>query len=130
MLCRTGLHLCATIVGRMLKETQKPPLTEATVISGRVVSANKPNEVWHVDHTIVPTGGDLWAPWLYFALPQCWPCCWWIAVVIDHYSRRAMGFAVFAKRPQSNSVRKFLGRTIAPISAMPKYFVCDKDRIF
>ena len=54
----------------------------------------------------------------------------WLAVVIDHYSRRLMGFAVFPKRPDSVSVRSFLGRTIARANATPKYFVCDKDKIF
>ncbi len=130
VLCRAGLHMGATTVGRILKEFPQPTPNETKVSSGPVVSAKKPNEVWHVDLTIVPTGGGLWAPWLYFALPQCWPFCWWIAVVVDHYSRRAMEFAVFAKRPQSIAVRTFLGNTIARIGATPRYIICDKDRIF
>ena len=63
-------------------------------------------------------------------MPQCWPFCWWLAVVIDHYSRRAMGFAIFPKRPDSLSVRRFLGRTITRTNATPKYLICDKDSIF
>jgi len=38
-----------------------------------------------VDLTAVPIGG-FWTSWLPFALPQCWPFCWWVVVVIDHYS--------------------------------------------
>jgi transposase InsO family protein len=65
-----------------------------------------------------------------FALPQYWPFCWWLAVVIDHYSRRAMGFSVFPKRPKSLAVRIILGRMIARANATPKYVICDKDSIF
>ncbi len=24
------------------------------------------------------------------ALPQCWPFCWWVAIALDHYSRRGL----------------------------------------
>ncbi len=51
-------------------------------------------------------------------------------MIIDHYSRRAMGFTVFSKRPDSLSVRAFLGRTITQAKATPKYLICDKDSIF
>ena len=73
---------------------------------------------------------DLWIPCLPFALPQCWPFCWWLAVVIDHFSRRVIGFAVFSKRPHSLAVRTFIGKTAARIHATPKYLICDKDSIF
>ncbi|MCP4249287.1 MAG: transposase [bacterium] len=130
MLCRAGLHLGTTTVGRILKESPAPPPAEATVSRGRVVTAKCTNHVWHVDLTTVPTGAGFWAPWLPFALPQCWPFCWWLAVVIDHYSRRAMGFSIFTKRPTSLAVRSFLGRMIAQANAAPKYVICDKDTIF
>jgi len=130
MLCRAGLHLGTTTVGRILKEAPAPPPSEAPANSSRVVTARRPNHVWHVDLTTVPTGAGFWAPWVPFALPQCWPFCWWLAVVIDHYSRRAMGFSVFAKRPKSLAVRSFLGRMIANAKASPKYLICDKDSIF
>lgn len=51
-------------------------------------------------------------------------------MVIDHYSRRAMAFAVFPKRPNSLSVHKFLGRTITRVEAIPKYLIYDKGRVF
>ncbi len=118
MLCRAGLPLGATTVGRILKESPRPTLPAASVLSGCVITAKEPNHVWHIDLTIVPTGGSLWASWLPFALAQCWPFCW-LAVVIDHNSRRAMGFAVFAKRPNSLAVRAFLGKMIARAKATP-----------
>ena len=130
ILCRSGLHLGATTVGRILKESphQTPP--SVSTATGRVVTAKRPNHVWHIDLTAVPTGGGFWTPWVPLALLQCWPFCWWLAVVVDHYSRRAMGFAVFPKRPTSVAVRAFLGRTIARVNATPKYVICDKDSIF
>jgi hypothetical protein len=106
VLARAGLHLCATTVGRMLKaKTSTPKPTEApstqapTAATARVVTAKRPNHVWHVDLTIVPTGSGFWTAWLPFSLPQCWPFCWWIAYVVDHFSRKVMGFALFRKQP-------------------------------
>jgi len=63
-----------------------------------------------------------------FALPQRWPFCWWVAVVIDHFSRRAMGVTVFNKQPTAVQVRTFLGRLYA--KAKPKYIICDKGPQF
>jgi transposase InsO family protein len=80
--------------------------------------------------TVVPTAGGFWVPWLPFALPQCWPCCWWVAVVIDHYSRRALGCAVFKQQPTSEQVRQFLGRIIAKVGTAPKYLVTDSGTQF
>jgi len=130
MLCRVGLHIGATTVGRIFKESPAPTPREAAETTGRVVTAKRPNHVWHIDLTTVPTGSGLCAPWLPFALPQCWPFCWWLAVVIDHYSRRVMGFAVFSKRPDSLSVRIFLGTTIARANSPLKHLICDKDKVF
>ena len=130
ILCRSGLHLGATTVGRILKESPRPVPRKLGTSSGRVVTAKRPNRVWHVDLTAVPAGAGFWAPWLPFALPQCWPFCWWVAVVIDHYSRRAMCFAVSPTRPKLITVRAFLGRTIVSAGATPKYLICDKDTIF
>jgi hypothetical protein len=77
----------------------------------------------------MPTGG-FWTPWLPFALPQCWPFCWWIAVVLDHFSRRVMGIAVFRKQPDGRQVREFLDSAIRTAGAKPKYIVCDKGAQF
>jgi hypothetical protein len=101
ILCRAGLHLGASTVGRMMTELPLPKPPEADVSTDRVVTANRPNHVWHIDMNAVPMGGGFWASWLPVALPQCWPFCWWMAVVVDHYWRRAMGFAVFRKRSRA-----------------------------
>ena len=81
-LCRAGLHLGVTTVGRFLQEEPQSSPGDAAP-SSRVVTAKRPNHVWHVDLTAVSTSMGFWAPWLPFALPQRWPFCWWVAVVID-----------------------------------------------
>jgi len=72
----------------------------------------------------------LWYSWLPFALPQSWPFCWSVAVAMDHYSRRVMGFALFRQQPTSEAVRASLGRTMAVNGAKPKYIICDKGSQF
>ncbi len=98
--------------------------------SKRIVTAKYRNHVWHVDLTAVSIGGGFWASWLPFALPQCWPFCWWVAIVLDHYSRRCMGVTVFAKQPTSEQVRAFLGRAIHDANQTPKHLICDKGTQF
>ncbi len=97
-LARAELHLGVTTVGRLLKA--KEPGRPQRHISDdvekakkpRVVNAKYPNHLWHADLTAVPTGAGLCTPWLPFALPQQWPFCWWVAVVVDHFSRRVVWF--------------------------------------
>jgi putative transposase len=148
VLCRAGLHLGTTTVGRILKEPPHPKSVKRQAASSqsaetalqaenvpaeaakRAVTAKRINHVWHVDLTLVPTGLGFWASWLPFSLPQCWPFGYWVAVVIDHFSRRAMGFAVFKKDPDSREVRTFLGRIIHQGRATPKYLICDRGKQF
>jgi transposase InsO family protein len=131
-LARAGLHLGSTTVSRMLKEKPRhepfvsnpKPDTEE-----RIVTAKYPGHVWHVDLTIVPTGG-FWTSWLPFALPQCWPFAWWVGVVIDHFSRRVMGITAFKNQPTSEAVCGFMGRTIAKAGKAPRHIVCDRGGQF
>jgi len=130
-LARAGLQLSASTVGRMLKDRSRglePPKDTGTERSTdtRTVTAKRPNHVWHVDLTVVPTTSGFWAPWFPLSLPQVWPFCWWIGCVVDHYSRSVLGFAVFTKQPTSSAVRAFLDRVIRRTEACPKYIVCDK----
>ena len=131
-LARVGLHLAmsTTTVGRILKQKPEPPAPakkpDAPKQATRKVTAKQPNDVWHVDLTTVPIGGGFWVPWPPLALPQCWPFCWWVALIVDNYSRRAMGTGVFLKQPTSEQVRAFLGRTIKSAGAAPKHLICDR----
>jgi transposase InsO family protein len=91
--------------------------------------AKRPNHVWHVDLTAVPIVAGFAVPWLPFSLPQCWPF-WWVGVVVDHFSRRVMGMAVFDRPPSSRQVRQFLTNAIRQAGQTPKYIICDKGTQF
>ncbi|MFC1461415.1 DDE-type integrase/transposase/recombinase, partial [Verrucomicrobiota bacterium] len=139
ILTRAGLSLCSTTVSRFLK-SKTPEIPDPVSSSDlpeepndsppRVVTARHPNHVWHVDLTVVPTRAGFWIPWIPWALPQVWPFCWWIAVATDHFSRKAIGFAVFKKQPTSLDVRSFLGRAMGRNKTKPKYIICDKGTQF
>ncbi len=125
VLARAGLHLAPTTVGQILKEKPHPEPTSINVNSdSKSIHANEPNHVWHTDLTVVPITGFT-VPWLPFSLHQVHPYCWWVAVVMDHFSRRIMGFAVSDKQPMSVQVRSLLGRAIHDAGTAPKHLVCD-----
>jgi transposase InsO family protein len=132
MLARAGLHLGPTTIQHMRRQrpSPTPPIAVEPAVSARRVTAKYPNHVWHMDLTIVPTSAGFWTCWLPFAVPQCWPFCWWLAVVLDHYSRRVLGFAVFVRQPSSNKVRAFLGQVIAKIGAPPRHLITDRGKQF
>jgi len=130
VLCRAGLHLGPTTVRRMLTSRPRPRPRPISDRAGRRVFAKRPDHVWHVDLTTVPTSLGLWISWLPFALPQRLPFCWWLAVAIDHYSRRVMGLTVFESQPESATVRCFLGRTIRQAHETPRHIVTDQGGQF
>jgi transcriptional regulator with XRE-family HTH domain len=74
MLCRAGLHLAPTTVGRMLREDPVPREPIAATVAP-LVRADRPNHVWNVDLTAVPARLGFWVPWRPAALPQEWPFC-------------------------------------------------------
>jgi len=98
--------------------------------SPRAVQAKYPDHIWHVDLSVVPTTLGFWVPWLPFSKPLRWPFCWWIAVVIDQFSRRVNGFAIFTKEPSSAEVCQFFDRVGAGTGARPKHVITDKGPQF
>jgi len=133
VLARAGLHLGATTVARMRQDTDKPPTAASRpepMPAARRVTARSPNHVWHIDLTTVPTAAGAWTSWLPFALPMCWPFCWWLAVVVDHYSRRVMGIAVFKTQPSAEQVTAFLRRVVAHCGQTPKHLISDQGTQF
>ena len=106
-LARAGLHLEATTVRQMLRETpdSKEPVEaalaeefdESIIVSTRVVKAKRPDHIWHLNLTVIPTTAGFWVPWLPFSRLLRWPFCWWVAVVIDQFSRRVCGFSLFRR---------------------------------
>jgi transposase InsO family protein len=132
ILARAGLHIGVTTVGRILKEkpVRTSELAQKTEPKERVVTSKYPNHVWLVDLTTVSTGGGFWCSWLPFALPQRWPFCWWVGVIIDHFSRRVMGFATFDREPDAVSIRCFLARAILQAGRAPRHLISDKGKQF
>jgi putative transposase len=133
ILARAGLHLGTTTVGRILREKpagRPSPSDRKAGVKPRVVTSRYPDHLWQVDLTTVRIVSGFWTAWLPFSLPQCWPFCWWVAAVLDHFSRRVMGFAVFKTPPTSEALRALLGRTIRSTKATPRHLVCDKGPQF
>ena len=151
-LARAGIHLGTTTVSRMLEEGRASPTdpedqapeenatdhaeaaeaasADAAKRPENPVKSEYVHHVWLTDLTVVPISGGFWTPWIPHALAQTWPFCWWVACVIDHYSRRVVGFAVFGKQPTSVEMRAFLGRAIANVRQSPKYLVTDQGGQF
>lgn len=130
VMARAGLHLGTTTVGRYLKQT---PIDEPAPLGkprAKAIFSRGPDHTWLADLTTVPTSMGLWASWLPFALPQRWPYCWWLAVVIDHYSRRIMGCAVFEQQPSSLDLRTLLGHVMRQAGATPRYLITDQGKQF
>jgi len=130
ILARAGLHLGPTTIRRMQRDTRWPEPQPSRQASPRGVTARRPNHLWHVDLTTVPTALGFWTSWLPFALPQVWPFCWWLVLAVDHFSRRVMGFAVFRREPSSAAIRGVLEGVFRSIGQQPKHLVSDQGTQF
>ena len=129
---RIGLVLSASTVRRMIREPYEPLTrdTPAAATIPRRAVARHPGDVWHVDLTAVPTRAGFWVPWLPFSLPQRWPFCWWVGVVVDQMSRGLVGFAVFRALPSSERMQAVLDRAIRNQGFAPRSIVTDKGSQF
>jgi transposase InsO family protein len=121
ILAWAGPHLGVTTIGRIRKEKPagKPPTSDRKASSKpRVVTSKHPNHLWQIDLTVVPILGGLWTSWLPFSLPQCWPFCWWVAVVLDHFSRRgdSLSLADLARCSPNSRVSSWGGRFPAVVA--------------
>jgi len=120
LLCRAGLHLGTTTVGRVLKETPRPVPPETAESIERVVTAKYANHVWHVDLTAAPTRAGFWAPWVPFSLPQRWPFCWWLGVLVQHASPTRSARGQHARRsllPPATSQPTAANRALCTLAA-------------
>jgi putative transposase len=132
---RSGLYLAATTVGRYIKNDLPdiPPESEDEQSADqepKVIKSKHPDHIWTVDLTVVPNCGGLWTSWLPNSLPQCWPFCWWVMVIVDHFSRKAVGFAVFRKQPTSEDVTAVLDKAVERTGKAPKYIISDQGSQF
>ncbi len=148
-LARLGLQLSTSTVRRMLdrklapspspkpapdittprrgaNQTTSPSPNSHSKKPTRVVTAKHPHHVWHVDLTVVPSALGFWIPWFPGALGQVWPFCHIVAVVLDHFSRRAVLTAAFRRQPTATEVTRFLDTAIAVAGKTPKYIISDQ----
>jgi putative transposase len=128
-LARGGLHLGSTTVARMLAERPRLRPRDQAMIT-RAIRSTRPDQIWNVDLTTIPTASGFWVPWLPWALPQRWLFCWWVGVIVDHFSRRIMGFAVFTQNPTSIAVRQMLNRAIRQAGTAPDHLITDQGTQF
>jgi len=99
-------------------------------VAPHYVTARHPNHVWHVDLTTVPTALGFWIPWVPFARPQVWPFCWWVALAVDHFSRKVMGFEVYRGQPSSAAIRRFLEGVFRKVGQTPQHLISDQGTQF
>ncbi len=131
-LARAGIHIGKTTVQRILKErpTESPePTIDDTGKQCRIVS-KYPSHTWHADLTAVPISGGFWTNWVPNAIWPRWPICWWILNVVDHYSRRCMGVAVFRSKPSSEEVTTAVTRIMFAERIRPKHLIVDQGPEF
>ncbi len=128
ILCRAGLHLSASTIKRCIDEppVQSTALPDPDEPKSPKIEAWYSNHVWSVDLTVVPSGDGLWTPWSPNALTQIHPYSWHVMVVVDHYSRRIMGFEVFEQQPTASQVTSAMERICTGNGVKPKYLVSDQ----
>jgi len=64
------------------------------------------------------------------ALLPVWPFCFWVGVVLDHFSRAVVAHAVFPKQPSAVEVRGLLDAAIQSAGRAPRYLVTDQGAQF
>jgi hypothetical protein len=70
-LARAGLHLGTTTVARMLASPTRPRPAKHEM-HHRAVRSTRPNQIWNVDLTTIPTAGGFWVPWVPWVVPATW----------------------------------------------------------
>lgn len=119
MLGRVSLHISSSTVGRIIKEApidpaSVEPLREDPdddseqacdeVDQPREIIAKYKNRIRSIDITQVPIDDGFWVPWSPHSIGQEWLFCWHVFSIVDHYSRRVMGFRVFPKALSTDDV--------------------------
>ena len=131
-LARAGIHIGKTTVERILKENPVAPPDPTNDDAGKQckIVSKYPGHTWNADLTAVPISGGFWTSWLPNAICQRWPVCWWILNVVDHFSRRSVGFAVFKCRPASEEVTAAMDRIMDAEQVRPKHLIVDQGPEF
>jgi hypothetical protein len=80
--------------------------------------------------TALPVCGGFWLPWIPWSLLDSWPVCWWLLVVVDHFSRSIEHVAVFSRKPSAEDVCTALEDALAKATGPPKYMITDQGAQF
>ncbi len=128
VLSRAGLHLGRTTVRRMVRRRPRRAASAGTDRSERRIRSSRPNHIWLVDLTTVPTLAGFWISWLPWLVPQRWPFSCWVAVGLDHFSCRIMGVRVFRGRPTAVAMSSFLASMIRTAGQAPRHLITDRGR--
>ena len=141
ILTRTGLHISASTIRRIINE---PPIdpeaielpdepddsSEESSDKPRTMIAKYANHVWSVDLTLVPIDQGFWVPWSPNSLPQKHPYCWHVLNVVDHFSRRLVGYQIFHDVPTAEQVLATMDKIMVTENAKPKYIISDRGKQF
>jgi transposase InsO family protein len=142
VLARAGVGLAASTARRLLERRPQAPLAPPpnpgekrrdTGSNERVVTAKRPHHVWHADLTVIGIGTPgfgFWAPWWPFALVLRWAMSWHVAVLVDHFSRSFLAFALFRKEPTAQEVCALLERAVQNTGVAPRYIITDRGAQF
>lgn len=133
-LARAGLHLAEATVRRFVRAPRPLPTVPAPSPApkscGRTVTAQRPNHVFNVDLTTIATTFGFWVPWFPRSLAPIWPSCWWIGVVLDHFSRRVVTVGLWRKEPTAAEVIAMLEAAAASAGTFPKHLISDHGTQF
>jgi putative transposase len=145
VLARAGLHLAPTTVARLRARKgpePKPPSAGATgeaaaaqsaaaeAPSAKWVTSKRPHHVWNLDFTLLPTTPGWWVPWVPWSLLQRWPFCFWLGVVMDHYSRSVVAWKLFRKQPTAAETCALLSAATLAAATPPKHLITDAGSQF
>ncbi len=120
----------ARLPQKSVGEVSGPLLALRNISASDFRPAKHPNHLWHVDLTVLPIGGGFWTSWLPFSLPQEWPYCWWLVIVEDHFSHRALATEKFDHQPSAEEATAVLDRAARHAKTYPKHLVCDQGSQF
>jgi transposase InsO family protein len=71
-----------------------------------------------------------WVPWWPFSLGLCWPFCFHVAVVLDHFSRAVVASRAFGKQPSAAELCALLESAVAAARRVAPHIVSDQGTQF